>query len=274
MPAPSPDPRLVISYLALRQALGYLGLALPVLLLTYAGLMPRGMQPTISHFYHTGMGDVLVGILCAIGVFLFAYKGYAPTSVEAASSRLRDKIQDKHVARLAGLGAIGVALFPIDPELSSTCLKAVSQHQIDPKTCIQSGATFHPNLLHTISAFVFFGATAIFCFVLFPRGAGTQANLVQKGDHTVARIAPTPRNRYFLICGWVITFAIVALVFDFALHRAGATRVTDLMGKWRYFSWWEVVAVLAFSAAWLEKGRAIASPLQLKLWVSGPSRKD
>ena len=68
---------LVLSYLAVRQCLGLLGLSLPVSLYLYARVFGGAMQPSISEFYYTSMGDWLVGTLCAIGVFLFAYKGYA-----------------------------------------------------------------------------------------------------------------------------------------------------------------------------------------------------
>jgi len=35
-----------------------------------------GIQDSISSYYYTDMRDVLVGSLCAIGVFLWSYRGY------------------------------------------------------------------------------------------------------------------------------------------------------------------------------------------------------
>ena len=92
---------LVVSYLALRKALGVLGIALPFIL--YLGaliIFQTGLQSSISYYYHTGMRDVLVGTLVAIGIFLFSYKGY---------------IGDAIYGKLACVFAIGVALFPCKP---------------------------------------------------------------------------------------------------------------------------------------------------------------
>lgn len=72
LPADAPVP----SHLAVRRALGLLGLALPASLCLYARPLDYGMQPSIPEFYHTRMGDFLVGCLVGIGIFLIAYKGY------------------------------------------------------------------------------------------------------------------------------------------------------------------------------------------------------
>lgn len=93
---------LVISYLNLRKAVGYLGVLLPFIMVigTYlAGL--RTILSSISSYYHSNMGDVFVGILCAIAMFLFSYKGY--------------ERKDNIAANLAALFALGVAFFPTTP---------------------------------------------------------------------------------------------------------------------------------------------------------------
>lgn len=62
---------LVISYLALRKAIGYLGIALPFVVVLGAWLLKGlGIQSSISDYYFTDMRDVFVGILFSIGVFL------------------------------------------------------------------------------------------------------------------------------------------------------------------------------------------------------------
>ena len=65
--------QLVLSFLTVRRALGLLGLALPLLLIGFGVLFSDGIERSVSAFYYTGMGDIFVGILCAIGVFLFSY---------------------------------------------------------------------------------------------------------------------------------------------------------------------------------------------------------
>jgi len=73
-----PDP-LVISYAALRKAVGIIGIALPVVVALGALVLecPPALQPTISDYYYTVMRGWFVGSLCAIGVFMFSYNGYA-----------------------------------------------------------------------------------------------------------------------------------------------------------------------------------------------------
>ncbi len=94
---------LVISYLTLRTTIGVLGMSLPfVVSLGALVLFQTGFQSSISAYYHTGMRDVLVGTLWAIGFFLFSYKGY-----ERA---------DNVAGNLACLFAVGVALFPTSPD--------------------------------------------------------------------------------------------------------------------------------------------------------------
>ncbi len=98
----TPNDSLVVSYLDLRKAVGIIGIALPfVLIIGKMAAQGGGIQSSISNYYYTAMRDVFVGSLCAIAVFLGAYRGYG-------------KID--HVAgNLACVFALGVALFPTAP---------------------------------------------------------------------------------------------------------------------------------------------------------------
>jgi hypothetical protein len=55
----------------------------------------------MSGYYYTGMHNIFVGALCALGVFLVAYNGY-------------DDL-DRWITNIAGAAAIIVALFPTKP---------------------------------------------------------------------------------------------------------------------------------------------------------------
>jgi hypothetical protein len=93
---------LVRSYLTLRKAVGIIGMSLPFVLVFGKWLFESpGIQNSISAYYYTGMRNVLVGSLCAIGVFLFSYRGYKT---------------DGPAGILASIFSIGVALFPTAPE--------------------------------------------------------------------------------------------------------------------------------------------------------------
>ena len=89
------------SYFFLRRGMAFLALAFPLIL--WLGGGADALQNSMSAYYHAHQGqmrDVFVGILWAIGAFLFLYKGYSR--------------QENHVLDFAGLCAIGVALFPMD----------------------------------------------------------------------------------------------------------------------------------------------------------------
>lgn len=95
-----PGNLLTYTYIELRKSVGLIGIALPIVLWVGINLLfpEQGAQPSISHYYHTGMGDVFVGALCAVALFMFFYTGY-------------DKI-DNIGGHFAGMCALGVAWFP------------------------------------------------------------------------------------------------------------------------------------------------------------------
>lgn len=98
-----PDSSLVFSYLALRKAIGILGVTLPFSVSLGAMLFfQEEIKSSISAYYYSGMRDVLVGTLFAIGFFMLSYHGYERND------------------RLAGIvvfvSALGIALFPTTPE--------------------------------------------------------------------------------------------------------------------------------------------------------------
>lgn len=73
-----PERPQVISYLTLRRCVGWLGILLPFVLSIGNRLLfgAEWTEDSISAYYGTEMRNVFVGVLCAIGLFLFSYKGY------------------------------------------------------------------------------------------------------------------------------------------------------------------------------------------------------
>ncbi len=90
----------IISYLTLRTLIGTLGILLPVLLAIGGFIFSKSfvLESSISNYYYTPMGNVLVGVLFVLGFFLLTYKGYEPI--------------DNIMGSLGFLFALGVALFP------------------------------------------------------------------------------------------------------------------------------------------------------------------
>ena len=132
---------LLISYLALRKAIGLLGISLPVVL-AIGGLVFFGdeVQGSISAYYYTGMRNVFVGTQWAMGSFLFSYRGYGTA--------------DQIAGKLACVAALGIALFPTGAQDGSS--NALVGH------------------LHTVSTALFFGALAYFALVLFTKTSSTK----------------------------------------------------------------------------------------------------
>ncbi|MFK8186458.1 MAG: DUF998 domain-containing protein [Phormidesmis sp.] len=143
-----PNKRLVLSYLMLRKSIGTLGILLPLVLVLGGGLLfGLGIQDTVSDYYHTGMRDVFVGTLCAMGVFLFSYNGYGR--------------KDNRAGNLASIFVIGTALIPTTP--------------VDPSPL---AATL--GKIHILCATSYFLTLAYFSLFLFTKSHPTQPPSPQK----------------------------------------------------------------------------------------------
>jgi len=150
---------LVFSYLELRKTLGILGTSLPFILCLGAWIIfDISLQSSLSSYYHTGMGDVLVGMLFAIGFFLLSYKGY---------ERLDDIAGD-----LGFVFALGVALFPTTPQ--------------------GSGGSHVIGYVHMAFTFLFFSILVYFSLFLFtktdPEKSPTQRKLQRNKVYKVCGI--------------------------------------------------------------------------------------
>jgi hypothetical protein len=87
----------------LRRSVGLIGVALPFVLTIGVSVLAGRftLLGTLSSAYFTGMRDVFVGSLSAIGVFLICYRYTAP---------------DEVATTIAGVLAIGVAMFHPPPD--------------------------------------------------------------------------------------------------------------------------------------------------------------
>ncbi|WP_037307799.1 DUF998 domain-containing protein [Amycolatopsis orientalis] len=127
----------VHNYLFLRRAIGFLGVGLPfVLVFGKLVVDGGGLLNSISGYYYSGMRDVWVGTMCAIGVFLLSYRGYGRV--------------DDIAGNIAAVAAVGVALFPTTPANGDRADEIIG-------------------MLHLAFAAVFFLVLAFFCIVLFTK---------------------------------------------------------------------------------------------------------
>jgi hypothetical protein len=175
----------VISYWRLRQSLGVLALIMPL----WVRLGVRFWEhipstDSISAYYYTSMRDVFVGTLCAVGVFLFCYRGY-------------DRI-DNWVTNVAGLAAIGIGLLPMDPQYHAV-LRAKYTGLGSPACYVPHG----PLGFHFIVVCIFFGLISYLVTFRFTRS-----------DEVVLPARKRARNRVYIVSGSAMAtcFVIIGLL--------------------------------------------------------------
>ncbi len=223
---------LAMSYLGLRRGIGVIGLLLPfVLPLGKIIFDSPGLEGSMSAYFYTVTGEVFVGSLVAIGVFLLSY---------------RYKKWDIIASIVAGICAIGVAIFPTAPE-------------IDP-TAIQKAI----GIAHGIFAGLFFFTLACMSIFLFTKTNPYQTlkprNLKDRlFMFVMTRTKPgmplnprkKRRNIVFRVCGYLIIFCIIGMVI------VGIPSIKEHVQQYNLVFWLESIAVFAFGASWLIKGDTI-----------------
>jgi hypothetical protein len=167
-----------------RQVIGYLGLALPILLVQAVRIRPNPASDhwagtSISAYYWTGAVSLFVGLLAALSLFLLTYRGYANASQK----------YDRAAAITAGISAAVVALFPTTPPNGIAVLPW--WHDWIATT-------------HAVAAVILFSTFAVFSLWLFRKSAPDDEPEPDKKR----------RNAIYLVCGIGIlasmTWAVVA----------------------------------------------------------------
>jgi len=203
------DKELIMSYLDLRRAIGVLGVSLPVVLAIGAIVIDdvSGIESSISDYHATLMRGVFVGVLWALGVFLYSHIGEVPRP-----GRKRYEPTDNIAGNMAGAFALGVALFP------------------------NSGGGLVDNV-HFVSAAALFLVLAYFSLVIFPRSekADSEDRLPQKSI----------RLKIYRICG-VVMLACLVLIALYNLLLGAESGLADIspvfwlesLALWAFgFSW-------------------------------------
>jgi hypothetical protein len=204
-------------YLVFRLLIGALGAALPFILVLVDGLWLRSdgepfPRSAISPYYYSGMRDVYVAIICATGIFLIGY-------------RVAEVNLDNTLSVLAGVFALGVALFP--PELPPGVAPGPLQNRLG------EGLT---KWSHFVSACVFLTALAALSYLF--------------GDREFKRPRRRTRRsrRFWGAYHWLLAGVIVVSLIAMGLTQllAVGPRNTLLYG--------ETACLVAFGASWFWKG--------------------
>ena len=174
----------------LRRALGILGILFPFALVL--GSWFRGctvLQGSISDYYHTSMGDVFGGFLCAYAMFLFTYRGH-------------DWI-DNWAANLAGAFALGIALFPTMYKEGVGCTHT-------------PWFTYHT--IHMICAASFFLVLSYFSLFLFTKTKEEEPPSTQK----------LKRNVIYKVCGVIMLVCIALIALYMLLLQERYTQLQEM----------------------------------------------
>ena len=142
----SKDP-VVLSYLALRKAVGAIALALPFVVAIPPLFFQHPLETSISMYYYTGTRNLFVGALCAVAMFMLGCRGYDP--------------EDEIAGLISAFCALGVAFFPTSPDCPTAAQK-------------------HIGIVHYVFAGLLFLTLAVFCLVLFKRTDKTQTMTPKK----------------------------------------------------------------------------------------------
>lgn len=209
---------IVRSYMRVRQALGWLGFSLPVLLIL-TGMASDGLAPSVSDFFHTLSRDIYVGVLFSIGIFLFVYEGYDRQPGET--------LADNWIATVAGASVIGVAIFPNESPTGDVA--SLTQHLL--------GIDLSP-AFHYSSAFIFFYCMGHFCMFRF------------------SKTRDPKRRKLYRTCGWLIIASCAGLFVASLARKLGSPDVSNFVSEWAIVFWVEVLGIWAFSLAWIVKGRS------------------
>jgi hypothetical protein len=222
---PRPDPadvdgsRYLRAYLLLRVLIGAGGICLPfVLVLVDRGLLGENpfVRGSLSAYYYSGVRDIFVGSLFAVGVFLITYK-------------VVEHNLDNTLSTLAGVAALAVALFPTGRPQGGIALTPLQRLLGEQPTMY----------VHFTSAAVFILALAVICYCFGLREG-------RRSQHRgVTRTARTPQfwRRLHWTCSAVILLSLAYLLA--AKFFGGPTNALLHC---------EVLSVWAFGTSWLFKG--------------------
>ena len=173
----------LISARSLQFTIGFLGFLFPIALMIVAVVLDdcEKVQHSISAYYHTDARNLFVGVLCAIALCLFTYKGYS--------------FIDNLVGNLAAIFALGVAFFPtsISAPLTTCLNKTIDLGLIGD--------------LHLFSAALLFLCFSFFSLFLFTKS---------KGEIDSVKLV---KNRIHRGCSVVMLVSILLIAIYFGLNQ-------------------------------------------------------
>ncbi|MES2797237.1 MAG: hypothetical protein V4683_14795 [Bacteroidota bacterium] len=209
---------LVISYLQIRKAVGFLGIFLPIILMLYSYLIGpcNEIQISLSQYYYTSAGNLFTGIICAISFFLFTYKGYH---------------SDNNAPRIASIFGFLTAIFPTNQK-GLVCNFEISPYPFPD----------YFKDVHTVAAALFFVVLAYISIRLFTKSG-------KKKDQTPEKEI---RNKIYKACGYTIIACLILMAILYLNESIKA-----YLASYKPIFVLETIMLWAFGFSWLVKGEFI-----------------
>jgi hypothetical protein len=202
---------MLVSFLTIRKAVGILGIALPVVLVAGTKLIDCCpiIKYSVSGYYYSVMGNYLTGTLCAVGLFLFTYKG--------------NHHWEQPLTNISAVFAVLTALFPTN-----------SSHLYGDCNIICKPDSAISNTVHYLAAALFFVILAGISIWIFPMLDPGKSFTKQKRQ----------RNKIYKTCGWIMIGSLIfipALQIDAVNNAVGRYKPEfwlESITLWAFgFSW-------------------------------------
>lgn len=209
------------SYKKIRQTIGALGVALPVLIWLHTGIIGKCwcLQDSISHYFYTTGTVFFDGILWILGLVLIYYPAYQA-----------EKKGDVILTTLSGFFAWGVALIPTNNQGCGSC-------------AMFTYPTSTPrNVIHYVCA-----ASMLLIFSYISIKLFTRSNPLKYNDENPIKWKKI-RNGIYITCGVTTVLSILTIGVLSILEAKGITI------PFKYTFWFEVTSIVPFGIAWLVKG--------------------
>jgi len=224
-PASARDEAYTRSYRAIRLAVGFLGIALPLIFIFVEAYLLKGgvhVRGSLSAYYHSPLQDVFVGGLCVIGVLLATYMAGEKNTLDFWASLI------------GGIAVLGVVFFPTMrsglPKGAPLC-GSIPQ----PSSCsfVEQQLGEHTTaVIHAVCAVSFIVSLAFMSFLF-------AASQVQ------------PKHEQPTVPFWRRLIIVIAGIWAFV--GVGVWQLTPL-----YIG--EVASVWAFGISWLLAGFSVTAP--------------
>lgn len=175
---------LVVSYMTLRQMIGFIGLLMPFFVRIGAWFF-EGIASTgsISAYYYTDMRDVFVSTLVMVGILMTCSR--------------TPKLIDNLISIVAGLAAAGIGLFPMTPDFAKTVLNRFPAMSEPDKCYVTHGILGY----HVTFVVIFFALIFVMVTFRFPAFTPTDPGKEMQWRNTIYRI-----------CGTLMALAFVAIL--------------------------------------------------------------